>query len=162
VAEHESSVWPEMTYSAQKRDQMLETYAELRSIPRTAERLGVGSGTVANVLREKGVSRRPIGGVRKDPGQPPRWARRKASNGYITWYGWIGGKDRYATLSEHRLLVEREIGRPLHRSEQVHHKNGLRDDNRLDNLELRLGNHGSGATHCPHCGGSLVVPLESA
>jgi hypothetical protein len=37
---------------------------------------------------------------------------------------------------EHRHVMEQMIGRKLHRFESVHHKNGVRDDNRPDNLEL--------------------------
>lgn len=72
--------------------------------------------------------------VRNPAGVWRKWSRN--SDGYVSRTRLNPETRKLEWQSQHRHVMEQHLGRSLFGDENVHHINGVRDDNRIGNLEL--------------------------
>ena len=107
----ESCIWPDETCDR----------------PQNSRRLCVRHYYIATRLKRLDeFPRKPV--ISGPSHEADRWLN---DNGYV-----IARDESGRPAPEHRMVMERLIGRRLARGETVHHINGARHDNRPENLEL--------------------------
>lgn len=105
-------------------------------------------------------------------GRKPKFGNRLVGKDCPWWKGGIS-KNPYGYILEmakdhpnrnsggyvlqHRLVMEKVLGRFLENFEEVHHKNGRREDNRPENLEVVFKKSHRGHVRCPHCLGEFAI-----
>lgn len=160
----------ERQFTDEEVARMVELWRAGRSQAEIGAEFGLGQNVVSRVLRLRGSD------YKTDARQASRerhgmWkgGRAKAGDGYVMVLvkpdDPIGGPMRNVQgyVLEHRLVMAQALGRPLLSSETVHHIDDKdRTDNRIENLQLRIGRHGKHAAfRCVDCGSANVqaVPL---
>jgi len=94
----------------------------------------------------------------KFKGTNTKWLVTKS--GYVQTQQWVGIRKR-KTILQHVFVMEKYLGRPIDSSkESVHHINGIRDDNRIENLRLKPAFHGKGFDNIEDCINYCVERLK--
>src|SRR3990167_815652 len=148
----------------EERAEIPRLYAMMKSQSAVAMHMGTSQVRVSKELRRLGI----VSATRASGDKHGSWkgGRSRLAAGYIVvlaarddpMYCMAHRSTGY--VMEHRLVMARSLGRPLERSETIHHINGNRADNRIENLQLRQGKHGTGVVHrCRTCGST---DIESA
>lgn len=118
-------------------DLVVKMAIEMRSLKEIARTIGTNDRRVRQYLDSVGVVREyPLGSSGQNN---PNWkgGRLVDKSGYILLKA-VGHPDanHWGYIREHRLVMEQMIGRRLLPLEVVHHRNGIKDDNRPKNLQL--------------------------
>jgi hypothetical protein len=124
-------------------------YGPARKHPLMVRACSHCGGEISNkYITKQGYDRGRDGGIRFCSKACANRSREKKTkkdrHGYIYHYLPGSTKRNQKQIYEHRQVMERMIGRSLTKDETVHHINGVRHDNRPENLELWASRHGKG------------------
>ncbi len=137
---------------------------EQRPVKEIAALLGTSTVTLWKYLGRRGIAARSRSEIQRLRLPPPGTilSRTVDKRGYALISA-VRPDGSVIRDAEHRYVMSEHLKRPLRSDESVHHINGCRTDNRVNNLQLRQGSHGTGVVFsCLDCGSHNVSAVEIA
>lgn len=134
-------------WTAERKTRAVNLYLSGLTVRAVATELGTNRGHIRRALAEGGVEVRAVAPPSGPDNHMWKGGRTTDKSGYVL-IRVVDHPDANSNgyVREHRLVMSRVLGRRLLPEEVVHHLNGIRGDNRPENLELFATN----ADHLRH------------
>ncbi len=142
--------------SAEEEQAIISLYLDEVPVREIQETKCVTSYLLFETLKRYKIPTRGMGSGSKNHNW--KGGRHVNPDGYVEM--WVSDDHPFATMKksdgyvlEHRWVMANHIGRPLRKDETIHHIDGDPGNNKVENLQLRVQNHGPGVSlGCLDCG----------
>ena len=143
---------------------IIELHAQGLSQQAIGDKVGISQNVVSRVLRQNNLTaNNPRKNQYGDKNSSWKGGRITTGGGYVgvsdKTFPTMVNKQGY--VPEHRLVMAQYLERPLYQWETVHHIDGDKTNNSIENLQLRVGPHGNGQAYaCAECGSTRINPRK--
>lgn len=131
---------------------------ELKTTREIQKILNINRYLITSILAQNNITIRQGKGPTRETyleNKNPNWSggRHLDRQGYVEILNpqRIAGNKEKIYVKEHRYIMEQYLGEKLGINDHVHHINGIKTDNRLDNLIVKKSSDHYGNVDCPRC-----------
>jgi HNH endonuclease len=143
---------------------VIKLHATGISQQKIADAVGISQAVVSRIFRQNNLkANNPAKNQYGEKNNQWKGGRTLDGNGYIQIKDFTFPEmlNKQGYVAEHRIVMAKYFNRPLTKDETVHHIDGDKTNNKLGNLQFRIGKHGKGSCYkCAECGSVKLTAIE--